>query len=219
MSVSAESPNMNQPARTPVRVFFIVAVVLAVVGVGTAVLLLSGILPFGPHQWNGLVMTSTQPVPNFTLWATDNRQVSLRDYRGKIVVLYFGYTHCPDVCPASMVELKKMMVGLDDQADEVQVIMVSVDPGRDTPEKLQEYVSYFNPSFLGLTGTEEELLSATTPLGIYYAKTEGTAASGYLLDHTATISILDRDGYLRLVYPFGTTGDEIAADLRYLIKE
>ena len=97
--------------------------------------------------------------------------------------------------------------------------MITVDPDRDTPEHLAEYLSFFDPSFIGLTGTEEEILGATTPFGIYYKKHEGTIASGYLFDHTATVMAIDKQGYLRLVYPFGISGEDIAADMRYLIRE
>ena len=136
----------------------------------------------------------------------------LAGLRGKVVLLYFGYTFCPDACPTTLSELKKVPAALGDRADEVQVVMVSVDPQRDTPEVLREYLSYFDPSFLGLTGTEEEVLAAATPLGIYFSAHEGSAATGYLVDHTTSVLAIDKDGYLRLLYSFETPGEDIAAD-------
>lgn len=173
---------------------------------------------FGPPQLYGLSLEPAEPL-DFSLTAHTGEVVSLSDFRGKLVLLYFGYTFCPDVCPATMVELKWMMEALGRQADDVQVIMVSVDPGRDTPAQLSEYVAAFHPSFIGLTGTEAELKEVTGPMGIYVYKHEGTAATGYLIDHTATVSVLDRNGRLRHLFPFGTTGTEMASDMRYLLRE
>lgn len=187
--------------------------------IGVVILFATGVWHVGAPEMHGIVMQSPQPVANFTLMGAGETPVSLRDFRGKVVLLYFGYTYCPDVCPATMVELKQAMETLGKEADEVQVLMVSVDPERDTPESLQEYVSYFHPSFIGLTGTESEVLAAATPLGVFFEKSEGTAATGYLIDHTATVLAIDKKGYLRLVYPFGTTGNDIAADLHEIIND
>ena len=172
----------------------------------------------GPPNFHGMVMQSPDTLTNFTLDSA-NGDVSLTDFRGKVTLLYFGYTFCPDVCPATMVELKKAMVELGRDADDVQVIMVTIDPTRDTPEKIDAYVKHFYPSFIGLTGTDEEVAAVAVPLGIFYEKHEGSAESGYLIDHTATVAVIDKDGYLRLIYPFNTAGEDIAKDLRYLVRD
>lgn len=176
-----------------------------------------GLPIIGPRQFHGLLIESPPPLSDFTLGATTGESMSLRDFRGKVVLLYFGYTFCPDVCPATMVEMKRMMSELGRDAEDVQVIMISVDPQRDTLDKLGEYVTRFHPSCIGMTGDESELLGITTQLGIYYAKHEGTPATGYLMDHTASVSVMDQDGRLRLVFPFGTTGEDMATDVRYLL--
>lgn len=187
---------------------------------GMALLWAGGIWRPGVAQFHGLLIQSPTPVSNFTLIGPDDAPVSLRDFRGKVVLLYFGYTFCPDVCPATLAELKVTMAELGKKAEEVQVLMVSVDPERDTAVALQHYVTHFHPSFIGLTGqTEDDILAVTTPLGIYYEKHAGTAATGYLIDHTATLTVIDKQGYLRLVYPFGVSGKDIAADLQIIIKE
>jgi protein SCO1 len=176
--------------------------------------------PFGPPNFHGTVLQSSQPAQNFSLTAHTGEEVSLHDFHGKVTLLYFGYAYCPDVCPATMGELARAMRALrPSQQEQVQVIMVTVDPERDTLEILADYMAYFHPTFLGLTGSEEEIAAAATPLGIYYEKEEGSVASGYLVNHTASVLVLDKRGHLRLVYPFDTNGEDIAEDLRYLVRE
>jgi len=170
-----------------------------------------------PYEYHGTYLQSPGTAEDFTLTGPDGEEVSLSDFRGKAVLLYFGYTFCPDVCPATMVELKKAKESLGRDADKAQVIMVTVDPERDTPEKLEEYMNYFNPTFIGLTGSEDEIAAAATPLGIFYEKHEGTPATGYLVDHTASVIVIDPDGHLRLIYPFGTLGEDIAEDIKNLV--
>lgn len=173
----------------------------------------------GPYQFHGTVIQSPSPAANFTLTGHTGEPVSLRDFRGKLVLLYFGYTYCPDVCPATLVELAKARAELGEGGDDVQVLMVSLDPLRDTPEQLAGYMAHFDPTFLGLTGSDTEITAAATPFGIFYEKHPGTVESGYLIDHTASVVALDRDGYLRLVYPFNTPGAAIAEDLAVLLDE
>jgi protein SCO1/2 len=178
-----------------------------------------------PYSFHGTVLQSTQPAPDFELNAAHGQTVRLSDFRGKLVLLYFGYTFCPDVCPTSLSKLAKAMDILGNQSDDVQVIMISVDPERDTPELLSEYVSFFHPSFIGVTGTPDEIVEVTSLYGIYYQAHEGTEASGYLVDHTASVIVVGQDGYLKLVYPYTTpdqdayiSAEDIAADLVNLLK-
>lgn len=178
----------------------------------------NGRLPFLPPRLNGIAIQSPEPAPNFTLTSQTGQPLSLHDLRGKVVLLYFGYTFCPDACPTTLAELKKVTNALGKEAKDVQVVMVTVDPERDTPEVLREYLSYFDASYIGLTGTEGDILAATTPYGVYFQKHEGSPATGYLVDHTTTVMAIDKEGYLRLFYPYGTSGEDIAADMRYLIN-
>ena len=97
--------------------------------------------------------------------------------------------------------------------------MVSLDPERDTPEKLSEYVTHFHPSFIGVTGTQDELDKIASLYGIFYEKTEGSVNTGYLINHTATLLVIDREGYLKLVFPFGVTVPEITDDLKYMLRQ
>ncbi len=170
-----------------------------------------------PYQFNGTPIQSVMPATDFTLTSADG-PVSLSDYRGKLVVLYFGYTFCPDVCPTTLSDVNRALAQLGDKAEEVQLIMVSVDPARDTPQKLTEYVEFFNPTFVGVTGTDDEVRSVATLYGIWYEAHEEEGASGYLVDHTATLNIIDEEGHLKLLIGYGTGADAIAADLDYMLR-
>jgi len=180
--------------------------------------LAAGVYFLRPHTFHGTVIQSPEPSFDFTLTGIDG-DVSLSDFRGKMVLIYFGYTFCPDICPATLANVGQALRDLGTKADDVQVLMVSLDPERDTPEKLAKYVAQFHPSFVGITGSQEELDKVASLYGIFYQKTEGSNATGYLIDHTATLLVLDRDGYLKLVFPFGVTSDEIADDLKYMLRQ
>ncbi|HEY53208.1 MAG TPA: SCO family protein [Caldilineae bacterium] len=192
--------------------------ILAVIAIIVVIVSVFILLPrLKPPAFHGMLLQGTSPVFDFDLTSDTDESVKLSDFRGKPVLLYFGYTFCPDVCPTTMAELGRMMRELGDDADDVQVIMISIDPERDTPERLGEYVRYFHPSFIGLTGTEDEIAQAATPLGIFYAKQEVEGASGYLMDHTATVLLVDKDGLARLIWPYGTSAEDMAADVRYFL--
>ena len=170
-----------------------------------------------PYAFHGTLIQSPDPVPDFTLLGHLGQSVSLSDFRGQLVVLYFGYTVCPDVCPTTLAELRQARAALGQNADQVQVLMVTVDPGRDTVEVLADYVTHFDPTFIGLTGTPDEIAAVATYYGIFYEKREEDSALGYLVDHTATQMVIDREGHLKVVYPFGAEAEDIAADLEYMI--
>lgn len=171
-----------------------------------------------PSQFKGTLMPATIPASDFTLTNADGQEVQLSDFQDKIVLLYFGYTFCPDVCPSSLSDLKLVQNKLDESGEKIQVIMVTVDPERDTPEKIAEYVNHFHPTFIGLSGTKEEVDAAGKGYGVYYEKHEGTEATGYLVDHTARIFVIEPDGTYRLSFGFGTPVDDIVSDLRLLLR-
>lgn len=171
-----------------------------------------------PHRFSGTVLQAQEPAPGFTLQTGAGRSVSLDDLRGKLVVLFFGYTFCPDVCPTTLHDLDRAMDLLGPRAAEVQVVFISVDTGRDSPDKVADYASRFNPDFLGVTGSPGDIDQVATVYGIYYDVHDGTQATGYLVDHTASVMVVDRGGYLRLIWPWGTTPEAIADDLAYLLR-
>lgn len=189
--------------------------ILGVVVIGGVLLLALNALK--PYAFHGAVLQSPQPAHNFTLPNHYGQDASLSDYEGKVVLLYFGYAACPDVCPTTLAELKEATDLLGERARDVQTIMITVDPERDTPEIMAEYLAHFHPSFLGLIGTEEEVAQIATYYGVFYQKQESDSALGYLVDHTATVMLVDQDGYLRLLFPYGTEGAEIAEDIEYIL--
>lgn len=184
----------------------------------TILVMIAGVYFLRPHTFHGTVIQSPEPSYDFTLTSVDG-DVSLSDFRGKIVLIYFGYTFCPDICPGTLGNVAQALRNMGTQADDVQLIMVSLDPERDTPQKLAEYMGHFHPSFIGVTGSKEKLDEVAALYGIFYQKAEGSDATGYLIDHTATLMVLDREGYLKLVFPFGVTAEEIADDLKYMIRQ
>jgi protein SCO1/2 len=143
----------------------------------------------------------------------------LQDQRGHVVLLYFGYISCPDVCPTTLGTWKLVEKNLGVDADRVRFVMITVDPERDTPERMRVHMNLFSASFLGLTGTLDELEPVYRAFGVYRQKVyiEGSPAQ-YSIDHTATVFLVDSDGRLRLTYPYGTTADDIVHDLQLLLK-
>lgn len=142
---------------------------------------------------------------------------SLADFRGKVVALFFGFTHCPDVCPTTLVEMAGVMKELGDDAAKLQVLFVTVDPERDTPEVLKRYVPAFHPSFLGLAGSAEETAAAAKEFKIFYQK-QKLSGGGYTMDHSAGTYLLDREGRLRLFAQYGAGAPALLHDIRLLLK-
>lgn len=194
---------------------------LPVLVLGLIGLALLGVFAFRqlrPPMFHGQIMQTGDPVADFTLTAHTGERVRLSDWRGRWVALYFGYTFCPDVCPTTLAQLAQARRQLGADAEKVQVIMVTVDPERDTPERLAAYVRAFDPTFVGLTGTPTEIAAVASPLGVYFARQEVGGASGYLVDHTASVLLLDPQGRLRLIWPPNTAPDFMAEDLAYFLR-
>ncbi len=193
------------------------------VGLGSIVLVALAALAtfwFGkPASFRGTSYGEPYPVaPSIELTQADGQIFRLNEQTGKIVLVFFGYTSCPDVCPTTMAELKLVMDELGDAADSVQVVFISVDPDRDTPEKMQKYVEHFNSNFIGLTGSMEELQKIWDGYGVYRAVTQTGSAFGYIVDHTARVTLVDTNGNLRLSYGFQTPVEDIVHDLKLLLK-
>ena len=142
---------------------------------------------------------------------------TLADFKGKVVVLFFGYTHCPDVCPTTLTDMALALKKLGADADKVRVLFVTVDPARDTPELLAQYVPSFNPEFLGMYGDEAATAQVAKDFHVYFHKQEGKSANQYAVDHTAGTYVFDRDGKIRLYISYGQDAETIAHDLRLLV--
>jgi protein SCO1/2 len=156
---------------------------------------------------------------NFGLIDVDGRLRTLADYQGKAVVMFFGYTHCPDVCPTTLIEMQEVMSLLGPQAAKVQVIFVTLDPERDTAEVLKQYVPAFNPSFIGLRPANEEALNRLTKeFKIYYKRVPGLSPNTYTIDHTAGSYVFDPKGQLRLYIKHGQGPEVLAQDLKTILQ-
>jgi protein SCO1/2 len=155
---------------------------------------------------------------DFHLTGHDGRPHSLADFRGKAVVLFFGYTHCPDVCPTTLGELSQVMKRLGPDAARVQVLFVTLDPERDTRAVLAQYVPYFYPSFLGLFGDAATTAKTAEDFRIFYRKVDVHSRAGYAVDHSSGMYVFDPDGRLRLFITYGQDVDAIVHDLRLLLR-
>ncbi len=147
----------------------------------------------------------------------NGRRFASADWRGKVVVVFFGYTQCPDICPTTMVSLQETMRLLGPAAERVQVVFVTLDPARDSREVLAAYVPWFDARFLGLFGAEDATRDIAREFRVFYNKVTGESAPGYNLDHSATSYVYDPAGRLRLLIRYGETPARIAADLRRLL--
>lgn len=153
---------------------------------------------------------------DFSLPDTTGKTRTLADFKGKAVVLFFGYTHCPDVCPTTLAELSQAMQQLGDKSKDVQVVMVTVDPARDTPDLLGQYVKAFNPSYIALRPDDAQLQKVAKDFRVYYAKAAGKTPADYTMDHTAASYVFDKDGKLRLFARDGQGVEPWVHDLKLL---
>jgi len=156
---------------------------------------------------------------DFKLTDPSGQVRTLADFRGKVVAVFFGYLHCPDVCPTTLSDFAMALQQLGPQADRVQVIFVTVDPERDTPELLSQFVPSFHPSFLGMYTDPESLKQLANEYKVVYQKSSIKAADDYLIDHSAGTYVYDSTGQLRLLMPYGSGPDVIAQDLKALLSQ
>ncbi len=157
--------------------------------------------------------------PAFSLEGSNGKKLSLRDHLGKVVILEFGYTFCDEVCPVTLAHLTEVYKKLGSAARDVQLIYVTVDPGRDSPARLGEYLAAFNPSFLGATGTPDELQAVQKAYGVVAKQVVSrNQALGYAVNHSSSLYLVDRQGKLRGLVPFDTPVDDIVHDLELLLK-
>jgi protein SCO1/2 len=161
------------------------------------------------------VFDPPREAPELGLEGTKGKQLRLRDYRGKVVILGFGFTSCTSVCPVTLAVLAQTRKRLGVLAEQVQVVYVTVDPEADTVERMRTYLEAFDPSFVGGTGSEEALQAVRKEYGILASRERG--GSGYTYAHSSYVFLIDREGRLRALMPFGHTPDDFAHDLRVLL--
>ncbi len=181
------------------------------------VLWLAGCGPSGPVFKNADV-TGSDCCKDFRLTDHNGKTRTLADFRGKVVVVFFGYTQCPDVCPTTLMEMKAALQQLGADAKRVQVLFISVDPERDTRELLANYVPAFDPDFLGLFGDAETTAKTAKEFRVFYQKQAGSTPSSYSVDHTAGSYVFDPQGKVRLFVRYGQQ-ENLVADLRTLLKQ
>ena len=187
---------------------------LLVVGAAALTLVLTK-----PASFRGISYGEPYPkAADIELTRANGETFRLSEQKGKVVLLFFGYTSCPDVCPTTLAELNQVMGKLGDKTRQVQVVFVSVDPERDTPPKIQEYVEHFNPNFIGLSGSLDNLQVIWDNYGIFREVVDSGSALGYTVNHTARTYLIDKDGNLRLSYGFQTPVEDMVNDLEILLK-
>ncbi len=167
----------------------------------------------------GTPIEPPRELTDFTMTSAAGDPLSLSDLQGRPVLLYFGYTFCPDVCPTTLADFVRVKRDLGEDADKVAFVFISVDPERDTPEKIANYMRAFDTDFIGLQGDEKTLRRIQFDYGLFYqqSQVQGTSAD-YLVDHSAAAYLIDQEGRLAVIYAFGTPPEVMSADVRGLLQ-
>ena len=169
--------------------------------------------------FNGVDITGAEYGRQLSLPDADGQPRTLADFKGKVSVVFFGYTQCPDVCPTTMAELAQIKQAMGADGERLQGVFVTVDPERDTPQVLKAYAANFDPSFVALRGSPEQTKAAAREFKVFFAKVPGKTPGSYTIDHTAGSYVIDGQGHLRLFERYGTPADALASDLKQLLKD
>jgi protein SCO1/2 len=169
--------------------------------------------------FKGVDITGAEYARTLSMNDQEGRPRTLGDFKGKVVVVFFGYTQCPDVCPTTMAELAQVKKSLGADGERVQGVFVTIDPERDTAELLKAYVQNFDPSFVALRGTPDQTAAAAKEFKVFYAKVPGKTADAYTMDHTAASFLMDTQGRVRVFSRYGSGAQALADDLKILLAE
>ena len=172
-----------------------------------------------PPTFNAVDMTGADYAKDFSLADADGKVRKLGDFKGKVVVLFFGYAQCPDVCPTTMTEMAQVKELLGKDGDKLQVLFVTVDPVRDTPTVMKAYMAAFDPGFIALIPTPDQLIAMSKDFKAYFKKVDGSTPTSYSMDHSAAQYIYDPQGRLRLYARYGTGIAPMVADIQALLKQ
>ena len=167
-------------------------------------------------SFNAVDITGAEYARKLSLKDFDGRQRDLAEFKGKVVFVFFGFTQCPDVCPTTMAELAEVRRRLGPDGERVQGVFISIDPARDTPQVLKGYLQAMDPSFVGLTGSNEQIEAAAREFKVFYQKVP-TSEGNYTMDHTAGAYVFDPEGHVRLFVRYGMGVDKVTADLKQLL--
>ncbi|WP_058643906.1 SCO family protein [Pseudacidovorax intermedius] len=207
---------LPSPSPTPARALPDRRRALQLLGAGCAAVALAACTDSKP-SFQAVDITGADYAKDFRLSDMNGQPRSMADFKGKAVVLFFGYAQCPDVCPTTMSEMLQVREKLGADGQRVQVLFVTVDPERDTPEVMKAYMTAFDPSFLALIPTPEKLPALAKDFKVYYKKVDGKTPTSYSMDHSAATFIYDPQGRLRLYARYGLGTDALASDLKTLL--
>jgi protein SCO1 len=171
-----------------------------------------------PASFHGTAYEPPEKAPPVVLRQSNGGQFSLADQRGSVVLLYFGYTHCPDICPTTLSDWKRVKAELGRDASRVRFVFISVDPARDDAATLQRYVTRFDPAFIGATGDPTALAGIERSFHVTSAREETGPANGYAVTHSSHTFVIDKRGNLRLLYSFGMEPADVVSDIRELLR-
>ena len=169
-------------------------------------------------SFNAVDITGADYARDFSLKDADGKVRTMADFKGKVVVLFFGYAQCPDVCPTTMTEMAQVKQQLGSDGDKLQVLFVTVDPARDTPEVLKAYMGAFDPAFVALIPTPEQLATIAKDFKVYFKKVEGKTPTSYSMDHSAASFVYDTSGRVRLYARYGAGVAPMVSDVKALLK-
>lgn len=168
-------------------------------------------------RFNGSLIKPATPADDFQLTDQNGNAYRLSDQQGKVVVLFFGYTHCPDFCPVTLAQFRDLKASLEEQSEQVEFVFITVDPEQDPVSRMKEYVDAFDPKLVGLTGTRSELELVWKNYGVYQEKHTGHDETDTTVDHSTRTYLVDQQGKLLLTYPFGFETDKIVQDIHLLL--
>lgn len=171
------------------------------------------------YTFNGSVIEPSLTAAGFSLEQADGEIFSLSEQSGKVVLIFFGYTNCPDFCPTTLSDFKVIQEELGDEGAEVKFVFITIDPERDTPEKIQSYAEAFHPDFIGLSADEESLQPIWDAFFVFRQKSDVETAAGYLMEHSTRVIVVDKFGNFRMTFPYGLGPGAMAEDVSYLLSE
>lgn len=214
MSTDSPSPRTRGSSTAPWIIGISILAIAAIVGASWWFFLRSD-----PYEFRYGILPS-QPAPEL-MNAVDQhgKPFSFDDYRGKVLFVYFGYTHCPDACPATLDEFMEVKENLGDDADDVAFVMVTVDPTRDSPERMIEYLDFWDPEFYGVSMSQEDTEKLAREWEVTFSYEDKNSVGGYLVNHSVSSFLIDKDGNKRLSYPLGSDAETMADDAKYLLQE